>query len=124
MEFVGLIVGIVIAALVSGFVIWVVAKLNLGLEVTGFAPAFIAAIVIAVVAGLITWFFGLFGITLGGSGLLGAIVSLITAAVVLMISGRIVPGLKVNGFVGALIAAVSIGVVAWLVNWVLGLFGL
>ena len=48
MEFVGLIVGIVIAALVSGFVIWVVAKLNLGLEVTGFAPAFIAAIVIAV----------------------------------------------------------------------------
>jgi putative membrane protein len=123
MEFVGLIVGIVIAALISGFVIWVVGKLGLGLEVTGFGPAFIAAIVIAVVAGLITWLLGLFGITIGGD-FLGAIISLIVAAIVLMISGRIVPGLKVNGFVGALVAAISIGVVAWLVNWVLGLFGL
>lgn len=123
MGFVELILGIVIAALISGFVIWVVGKLGLGLEVTGFAPAFIAAIVIAVVAGLITWFLGLFGFTIGGD-FLGAIISLITAAVVLMISGRIVPGLKVNGFMGALVAAIAIGVVAWLVNWVLGLFNL
>jgi putative membrane protein len=123
MGFVELILGIVIAALISGFVIWVVGKLGLGLEVTGFAPAFIAAIVIAVVAGLITWFLGLFGFTIGG-GFLGAIISLITAAVVLMISGRIVPGLKVNGFMGAIVAAIAIGVVAWLVNWVLGLFNL
>jgi putative membrane protein len=112
MGFVELILGIVIAALISGFVIWVVGKLGLGLEVTGFAPAFIAAIVI-----------GLFGFTIGG-GFLGAIISLITAAVVLMISGRIVPGLKVNGFMGAIVAAIAIGVVAWLVNWVLGLFNL
>ena len=119
----GLIVSFVIAALIAGFVIWVVGKFNLGLEVSGFGAAFIAAIVIAVVAGVITWLLGLVGIT-GTNGFLGAIISLVTAAVVLMISGRIVPGLKVNGFVGALVAAIAIGVVSWLVTLVLGMFGL
>ncbi|MCZ7673332.1 MAG: phage holin family protein [Chloroflexi bacterium] len=44
------------------------------------------------------------------------------AAVVLMISDRFVAGMKVNGFGGAIVAAIAIGVVTWLVNWVLGLF--
>jgi putative membrane protein len=123
MDFLGLIVSIVIAAIVSGFVIWIVGKLGLGLEVTGFGPAFIAAIVIAVVSGVIYWLLGLFGLAPGG-GWLGALISLIIAAVVLMISDRFVAGMKVNGFVGAIVAAIAIGVVWWLVAWVLGLFGL
>ena len=45
-------------------------------------------------------------------------------AVVLMISGSIVPGLRVKGFGGALIAAIAIGVVAWLIGIVLGALGL
>ncbi len=63
------------------------------------------------------------GITIGG-GLLGAIVFLVVAAVVLMISDKFVPGMKVNGFGGAIIAAIAIGVVNWLVAWFLGLFGI
>jgi putative membrane protein len=56
--------------------------------------------------------------------LLGAIVYLVVAAVVLMISDRFVPGMKVNGFGGAIIAAIAIAVVSWLVVWFLGLFGI
>jgi uncharacterized membrane protein YvlD (DUF360 family) len=41
-----------------------------------------------------------------------------------MISDRFVPGMKVNGFGGAIIAAIAIGVVSWLVAWFLGLFGI
>ncbi|MEZ4769569.1 MAG: phage holin family protein [Caldilineales bacterium] len=63
------------------------------------------------------------GITIGG-GILGAIVHLVIAAVVLMISGSIVPGLRVKGFVGALIAAVAIGVVGWLIGLVVSALGL
>jgi putative membrane protein len=70
---------------------------------------------------VITWLLGVLGITLG-SGWLGAIVNLIVAAVVLMIAGGFVKGLVVKGFVGALIAAVAIAVVSWLIVWVLGLF--
>ena len=101
----------------------IVSRLNLGLSVTGFGAAIIAAIVIAVVGAAINWLLGLLGITIGG-GLLGAIVYLVVAAVVLMISDKFVPGMKVNGFGGAIIAAIAIGVVSWLVAWFLGLFGI
>lgn len=118
-----LLIGFVIAGLITGFVIWVVSRLNLGLSVTGFGAAFIAAIVIAVVSFVVTWLLSLVGITVGG-GILGAIVSLVIAAVVLMISDRFVPGMSVSGFSGAIVAAIAIAVVTWLVQWVLGLLGL
>lgn len=123
MSILGAIVGILIAAAIGGLVIWIVGKLGLGLEVDGFVPAFIAAIIIAVVAGLVNWLLGLVGITIGG-GFLGAIVHLVIAAAVLMISGSIVPGMRVKGFVGALIAAIAIGVVGWLISLVVGALGL
>ena len=121
MNIVGLIVSILIGALVSGFIIWIIGKLGLGLEVSGFRAAFIAAIIIAVVAGLINWLLSTLGIHIG-KGLLGGIISLVVGAIVLLISGSFVPGLKVKGFTGALIAAIAIGVVTWLLNWVVGLF--
>ena len=67
-----------------------------------------AALVIAVVGTVVWWLLGLLGISAGG-GLLGAIIYLIVAAVILMISDRFVPGMKVKGFTGAIIAAIAIG---------------
>ena len=63
------------------------------------------------------------GITIGG-GLLGAIVNLLVGAVVLLISDRFVPGMRVKGFTGALVAALAIGVIAWLISLLLGAIGL
>lgn len=117
--FLGLLIGIVIGALISAVVIWVVSKLGLGLEVDGFGAAFIAAIIIAVVAGIINWLLSVLGITIGG-GWLGALIQLIVSAVVLLISDRILKGLRVSGFVGALVAAIAIGVIYWLLALLLG----
>jgi len=103
-------------------VLMIVSRLNLGLSVESFGAAFIASAVISVVAGLIHWFFGFIGFEIVNPNLLGAIVGLIVAAVVLLISDRFVKGMKVNGFVGALIAAAAYGVVVWLLQWVIGLF--
>lgn len=116
----GLLIGIIVGALISGLVIWIVSKLGLGLEVDGFVSAFIAAIIIAVVGGIINWLLGVLGISVGG-GWLGAIIHLIIAAIVLMISDRFLKGLRVAGFAGALIAAVAIGVVYWLLGWLVSL---
>ncbi len=121
MTLIGMIIGILIGALFSGFVIWVVGKLGIGLEVSGFGPAYIAAIVIAVVSWVIYWLVGVLGITISG-GWLGALIHLVVAAVVLLISDRFVKGMRVNGFVGALVAALALAVVAWLVTWLLGMF--
>ena len=119
----GTLLGILLALVAAAVVIVIVSKLNLGLTVDGFGPAIIAAAVIAIVGGLIYWLLGVLGITIGG-GWLGAIINLIIAAVVLLTAGRMLKGLKVNGFVGAIVAAIAIGVVTWVINWFLGLIGI
>lgn len=124
MDFLSLILGVIIAILVSAVVIYVVGRLNLGLSVENFTSAIIAAVVIGLVSGVIVWLLGLLGISLGGPGLLAGIISIIVSAVILLISDRFVPGMKVAGFVGAIVAAIAIGVINWLALWVLGLLGL
>ena len=115
-----MIVSILIGILLYALAIWVVGKFGLGLKVSGFGPAFIAAIVIAVASWLIVWLLGALG--LGFGGFLGAIIHLIIAALVLMFAGNMVKGLRVKGFVPALIGAIAIAVVSWLIDWVIGLF--
>jgi putative membrane protein len=117
------IVGIIITLVIAGFVIWIVGKLGLGMTVSGFGAAFISAAVIAIVSWVVWWLLGLLGISVGG-GWLGAIIALIIAAIILLISDRFVPGMRVDGFIGAIVAAIAIGVVTWIVDWVLGLLGL
>ena len=120
MSIIGLIIGILLGALFTGLVIWIVSKFGLGLEVSGFGPAFIAAIVIAIINALVVWLFGLLGIVIGG-GLLGAVLQLVIAAIVLMLAGNFVSGLRVKGFTGALIAALAIAAIGWLIAWVVSL---
>lgn len=117
----GLLIGVVLGALIGGLVIYIVGRLGLGLEVDSFGSAFVAAIIIAVVGGLINWLLGALGIDIGG-GFLGAIIHLVVSAVVLLISDRLFSGMRVAGFVGALIAAIAIGAVYWLLGLVVGLF--
>lgn len=116
MEIVGLIIGILIGALFSGLIIWVVGRLGWGIEVDGFGPAFLTAIVIAVFTSLANWFWGIIGYTPEG-GWLGAVTHLILAAGFLVAAGSLIKGLRVKGFSGALIAAVAIAAVGWLVGW-------
>jgi uncharacterized membrane protein YvlD (DUF360 family) len=108
-----------IIGLISGLAIWIVGKLRLGLEVNGFGAAFFTGIVIAFLAGMITLFLGLAGVMDGG-GLLGGIVHLVISAIVLLVSSKILPGIHVKGFTGALVASIAIGAVYWLGGLLLG----
>jgi putative membrane protein len=119
----GYIINFLVALIVAALVIYIVGRLNLGLTVSGFGAAIIAALVIAIVGTIVLWLLGLLGLTIGG-GLLGAIIYIIVAAIILMISDRFVPGMQVKGFTGAIVAAIAIGVVAWIVSWLLGLIGI
>lgn len=116
-------INILVYLVVSAVVIWLVGKMNFGLTVRSFGSALAAAAVIAIIGGLVAWLLGLLGITFG-AGLLAAIVALIVAAAVLLISDKFLPGMEVQGFGGAIIAAVGIGVVGWFVTWVLSLLGI
>jgi putative membrane protein len=117
MEFINFLFALVVAAVV----LLIVDKFNVGLKVGGFVNATVAALAIAVVGALVMFFLGLFNITIGGA-LLGAIVFLIVAAVILLLAAKIIPGFEVSGFGGAVISAIAMGVVFWLLEWVVGLF--
>jgi len=121
----GILISIIINMLVFAVVIYVVAKLNLGLSVRSFGTAFIAAIVISVVAAFINWLLGVLGIKISLSGsLLNIIIYLIVTAIILLISDRLLTGFAVNGFVGAVIATIAIAIVSWLVSLLLGALGI
>jgi putative membrane protein len=120
----GPLISMIITLVVAALVIYIVGRLNLGMTVESYGAAIIAAVVIAVVSWVIVWLLGLVGITLTTATWFGWLVAMIVAALVLMFSDRFVSGMKVNGFTGALVAAIAIGVVGWLVAWVLGIFGI
>lgn len=120
---IGTIVGVLIAWLLFALVIFIVGRLGLGISVTGFVPALIAAAAIAIITWLINWALGLFGLDLGAPGLITAIIAFVVSALILMFADRFVSGYTVNGFGGAVIGAIAIGVVGWLVTWIVGLFG-
>jgi putative membrane protein len=104
----GFIIGVIIAALV----LMVVSRLNLGLKVASFSSAAIAAVVISLVTSVVIWLLGVLGINFSGLGwLLNGIIWAIISAIILLIAGRFLPGLVVEGFMGAIIAAIAIAVI-------------
>ena len=109
-----IVIGVLVGALLNGFIIWLIARISSLIEVSGFGPAYIAAIVIAVLNGLVKW---LVGPSLGGPG--STLINWIVAAVFLLIAGRLVKGVRVNGFGAALLAAAVIALFDWLVTWFL-----
>ena len=112
---IGLAIGVLLTAIFSGILIWVVGLLGLGLTVDGFGPALVAGIAIALVGGAITWGLMALGIRIQ-SGLLRAAINTVLGAVVLLICGQLLPGLTVNGVAGALVASIAIGVIAWVLS--------
>ncbi len=117
------ILSLLLVIILSALVILIVGRLGLGLEVDNVGTAVVAALVIALVGFIFTWILAVLNIPTG-SGLIGAVVNLIVAAVVIMLSGNFVEGMRVKGFGGAIIAAISISVLTFIVNWIIGLLGL
>jgi len=116
MNIIGLIIGALIGALFSGLIIWLIGKLGWGLEVDGFKPAYLAAILIALFNAFANWLWGVLNYTPEG-GWLGAVTHLLIAAVFLLAAGQIIKGLRVKGWGGALLAAVIMAAVGWLITW-------
>lgn len=111
---IGLIIGILIAAVISGAVIWLVGKMNLGLTVSGFGSAMIAGLFIGIITNLVMY------LVPGLTGLVGAVVHLIVSAAVILLAGKVLSGLKVDGFTGALLAAVVMALIGYAMVLLLG----
>jgi putative membrane protein len=111
---VGLVIGILIGAVISGAIIWIVSKLNMGLSVDNFGWAMVAGLFIGVITTLITYFVP------NLSGIIGAVVHLIVSAIVILLAGKAFSGVKVDGFSGALLAAVMMALISFGLALLLG----
>ena len=115
---IGLIIGILIAAVVSGVIIWLVSKLNVGLSVNSFGWAMLAGLFIGAISNLLNHLLP------GMNEILSMIIQLVISAAVILLAGKLFSGVTVDGFKGALIAAVAIAVVGFVLAFVLaGLLG-
>ena len=113
----GAIIGIVIAAVLNAIVIWIVGKLKLGIEIENFGTAFVAAMLIAIIwVGLDH--FKIMDATAGG-GWLVHVVRLVVSALVLMLVGSMLKGMVTKDFVGAVVAAIAMVAVYWLISYLL-----
>ncbi len=109
---IGLIIGVLLTALVSGAIIWIVSKINMGLKVDNFGWAMLSGVLIGFLTNIIM------NLLPGTDGLIHIVINLVVSAVAIFISGAILKGMTVEGFKGAFIAAVGIA----LVNFVLLFF--
>lgn len=104
---VGLIIGILIAAVVSGLIIWLVSKLNIGLTVSSFGWAMLAGLFIGAITNLLSQAMP------GMNPAVTMVIHLVISAAVILLAGKLFSGVKVDGFKGALIAAVAIAAVGF-----------
>lgn len=112
---VGIIIGIVLSAVVSGLIIWIVSKLNLGLQVENFWWAMLAGLLIGLFTNLVMRVVPI------GNDLIHLVVNLVVSAGVIFACGALLKGMTVKGFGGAILAAVAIAIVGFaLVTLVLG----
>ena len=104
---IGLVLGILIGAVISGFIIWLVSKFNIGLSVDNFGWAMVAGLFIGVITNLIMYFVP------GLGDVVNAIVQLLVAAAVIVLAGKVFSGVKVDGYSGALVAAVLMALISF-----------
>jgi putative membrane protein len=114
----GIIVGLIISTLLNSIIIWIVAKLGLGIELKNFGTAILAAFLSALIgiglSKISTQLFGASGGTIGG-----IILHILGSALVLLLVSKLLSGMKTKGFLGAILAAISIGVLYYLISLIL-----
>ena len=96
-----------------GLIIWLVGKLNVGLSVNSFGWAMLAGLFIGAITNFLNHLLP------GMNEVLAMVIHLVIAAAVILLAGKLFSGVNVDGFKGALIAAVAIAVVGLLLAYVL-----
>jgi putative membrane protein len=113
--FMGIIIGLLIATAANGLIIWIVGKLGMGIEIDNFGTAFLAAFLSAIVGYLLhmltaSWSAG------SSTNYGGIILHILGTALVLVIVSKMLSGMRIKGFFGAIVAAVAIGVIYWIIG--------
>ncbi len=115
----GTIIGLVISSLVAGIMIWIVSALKLGITVKNFWWAMLVGIVIAVLSVVLAKIVDPL-MTTEFTGVWKAVMDALATATIIYSAGYwFKDNLNVRGFGGALLAALSIAGIGYLVGLIL-----
>lgn len=114
----GTIAGLLLATTLNSVIIWIIAKLGLGIEVKNFGTAIVAAFLSALIGlGLSRIAYNLFGDT--GQVYGGIALHILGSALILLLVSKILSGMQTKGVLGAILAAVSMSVLYYLISLLL-----
>ena len=102
---------LLLSALVTAVVLLLAAYLLPGVHVTNFTNA----LILAVVTGLIVFGikFLLASLNIGTDGFIGSIIGLAVTTIALLLADRALDGVRIDGWVWALVTAVLVGLAMW-----------
>jgi putative membrane protein len=100
--------------LIGAVALFVISYFNLGLKIDGLVPTLIAALVLGLLNAFVRPVLGFLSlpITILTLGLF----ALVLNALMFLLMAKIVPGVHVNGFMGALIAWLAFSILTWLIS--------
>lgn len=104
--------------LLTALALWLVARLLSGFEVRDFRTAMVAAAVIALVNFFFGWFFHLLALPLNilTFGLFSGLFSFVINTFLLWLAALITPGFRIRGLVPALLGALLLTAIAWVLR--------
>jgi putative membrane protein len=117
-EILGAVIGILLSTVFNSIILWIVGKLGIGISIERFGTAIVAAFLVAIIG------FLLHQLTAGWTGMFGGstgstLLHIVGSAIILLIVGKMLPGMATKGFLGAIVAAIAIGLVSWLLGLLL-----
>jgi putative membrane protein len=109
-----MLVGFLVTWLITALSLYIISRLRLGLEIQDAGTALIAALVLGLLNAVVRPILGFLSlpitiITLG-------LFALVLNALMLMLMAAIVKGVRVQGFIGALVSSVLLSILTWLIS--------
>lgn len=104
----------IVTVLITAAGLFIVSRLNLGLQIDGLTTTLIAALVLGLLNAFVRPILAFLSlpITILTLGLF----ALVLNALMILLMGALVNGVHVNGFLGALIASIVLSILTWLIS--------
>lgn len=104
----------IVTVLITAAGLFIISRLNLGLQIDGLTTTLIAALVLGLLNAFVRPVLAFLSLPI--TVLTLGLFALVLNALMIMLMGALVKGVNVNGFLGALLASIVLSILTWLIS--------
>ncbi len=104
----------IVTILITAAGLFVISRLNLGLQIDGLTTTLIAALVLGLLNAFVRPVLAFLSLPI--TVLTLGLFALVLNALMILLMGALVKGVHVNGFLGAFIASITLSILTWLIS--------